>query len=173
MTKDMLRTLVMAAGLALVPAVTLAVCGDGVVDGTEQCDLGSSNGSMLTCCTTLCEYRSAGLTCRTSAGPCDVPETCTGTSENCPADAFQPSNFQCRPAAGACDLPELCSGSSSPCPADAFRPSGTVCRAPVGSCDVTENCDGLGPNCPADVFQPNGTTCRPATGDCDVTETCT
>jgi hypothetical protein len=173
MTKDILRTVVLAAGFALVPAIAFAICGDGVVDSGEQCDLGGANGSPTSCCTTLCEYRSAGLTCRANADTCDVPETCTGTSEFCPADAFQPTNFQCRPAAGLCDQAELCSGSGPTCPPDVFRPSGSVCRAPVGNCDLTENCDGTGPNCPADTFEPSGTVCRPATGDCDVTETCT
>jgi hypothetical protein len=156
---------------AVAPA--LAVCGDGVVDGVEQCDLGAGNGAADTCCTTLCEFRAVGLTCRPTAGPCDVLETCTGGSDTCPADAFQPATFQCRPEAGGCDVAELCTGTGSACPADEFRPAGTVCRAPVGSCDVTEDCDGLGPNCPADVFVPGGTVCRPATGECDVTEECT
>ena len=172
MTKEMMRTLALAAGLVLLPAVTFAVCGDGITDPGEECDLGNANGSGLSCCTTLCEFRASGLTCRSSAGPCDLAERCTGADANCPADAFQPSNFQCRTAAGLCDLPETCSGSSAGCPSDAFRPAGTVCRAPVGSCDVTEDCDGSTPDCPADALQPNGTVCRPATGDCDVTESC-
>src|SRR5437870_2988582 len=149
-----------------------AACGDGTPDPGEQCDLGSGNGSPTTCCTTLCEFRAVGLLCRSAAGPCDVAESCTGASGDCPADAFQPSNFQCRPEAGACDMAETCSGSGPDCPPDAFRPSGTVCRAPAGSCDLTENCDGAGPDCPPDAFQPSGTVCRPATGDCDLSETC-
>ena len=173
MTREMMRTLLLATAFAFVPAITFALCGDGVVDSGEQCDLGSANGSFTSCCTTLCEFRAGGLTCRSSAGACDVPETCTGASDTCPPDAFQPTNFQCRPAVGACDQAELCSGSGPTCPPDAFRPSGTVCRAPVGSCDVTENCDGTSPNCPTDTFQPTGTVCRPATGDCDITESCT
>jgi hypothetical protein len=153
-------------------SLALAVCGDGTLDVGEQCDLGGDNGSATSCCTTLCEYRAVGLTCRTSAGPCDVVESCTGDNENCPADGFQSSSFQCRVAAGLCDLPETCSGSGPACPPDAFRPAGTVCRAPAGTCDVTENCDGGGPDCPADVVVNAGTVCRPATGDCDVTESC-
>jgi hypothetical protein len=173
MTKEILWVVLLGAALVLVgPASAAPPCGDGNLDPGESCDLGSGNGDPSTCCTTLCEFRAVGFTCRPSAGPCDLTESCTGTSQDCPADGFQASNFQCRAAAGPCDLPENCDGSSAPCPADAFRPSGTVCRAPVGNCDLTENCDGASPDCPADVVEPSGTVCRPATGQCDLTESC-
>ncbi len=171
--KNILLGLLLAIvlGTTVAPSA-LAVCGDGVVDSGESCDLGAGNGSPTTCCTTLCEFRAVGFTCRTSAGVCDVAETCTGADGNCPVDTFKASDVQCRTAAGACDVPETCSGSGPDCPPDAFRPSGTVCRGPAGSCDITESCDGSGPDCPPDAVQPAGTTCRPATGDCDLTESC-
>src|SRR5262249_58038679 len=34
--------------------------------------------------------------CRASAGVCDLPESCTGSSADCPADAFKPSTTECR-----------------------------------------------------------------------------
>jgi hypothetical protein len=172
MTKEMLRVLLVGSALVVVPSLALAVCGDGFVDPGESCDLGAGNGSSTTCCTTLCEYRAVGFTCRPATAFCDVTETCTGGDANCPLDGFKGSDVQCRTAAGDCDMAETCSGSGPDCPADAFRPAGTVCRAPVGSCDVTENCDGTGPGCPADGVQPAGTPCRPATGDCDLAESC-
>ena len=174
MTRNISLVILLAGTIGLASARGAgAACGDGTLDPGEACDLGGANGSPTTCCTTLCEFRAVGLVCRPSAGPCDVAETCTGANGNCPADAFQPSNFQCRPATGTCDLPETCSGSGPDCPPDGFRPAGTVCRAPAGSCDVTENCDGTGPDCPADAFEPSSTVCRPATGPCDVSESCT
>ncbi|HJQ85115.1 MAG TPA: hypothetical protein VKA21_13610 [Candidatus Binatia bacterium] len=196
--------------LVVVLAATLAgarpawsVCGDGTVDGIEQCDLGAGNGTAGTCCTNLCEYRSGGATCRPVAGPCDVAETCTGSSAVCAADAFRPSNFICRPAADVCDVQETCTGSGAACPADAVkssaefcRPSAGVCdlsefcngsstacppdakssaecRAAGGACDVAESCDGVGNDCPPDVLVSSGTVCRPVAGSCDVQETCT
>src|SRR5262249_13971589 len=39
------------------------------------------------------------------AGPCDVAESCTGTSAACPADAFQPSSTACTDTDGrACTV---------------------------------------------------------------------
>jgi hypothetical protein len=49
-----------------------------------------------------------GSTCRSSAGVCDVAETCTGSSATCPADVFSTSATVCRSAAGVCDLAENC-----------------------------------------------------------------
>jgi Disintegrin len=180
-----------------------AVCGDGVLDVGEQCDLGAGNGTAGTCCTNLCENRAAGLTCRPAAGACDLAETCTGTSGTCPADAFRASNFICRPVADACDVQETCTGSSAPCPPDAVQPSGTFCRpsagvcdlsefcdgssvacppdakssaecrGAAGLCDVAETCDGVGNDCPPDVLASASTVCRPSAGDCDVADSCT
>src|SRR6188474_367757 len=97
------RALALFAVLSCASAhIAAAACGDGVVDGGEQCDLGAGNGSATSCCTTLCEFRAVGLTCRPTAGDCDVIETCNGTSDQCPADGFQPANFVCRTAAGGC-----------------------------------------------------------------------
>src|SRR2546429_8356298 len=50
-------------------------------------------------------YKAASVTCRPSAGPCDVAESCTGTSGACPADAFAASRTPCPGASqsGACD----------------------------------------------------------------------
>ena len=174
MTRKISLIILLAGIIGLVSAQSAgAVCGDGTPDPGEQCDLGAGNGTPGSCCTSLCEFRAVGLVCRAAAGPCDVAETCTGADGNCPADAFQSSNFQCRSEAGACDMAETCSGTGPACPSDAFRPAGTVCRAPAGSCDVTENCDGASPACPPDAFEPSTTVCRPATGACDVSESCT
>src|SRR2546428_3362776 len=127
MTKEMLRVLLLGSVLGLVtPSLATAVCGDGFVDPGESCDLGASNGLTTTCCTTLCEYRGVGFTCRPATAVCDVAETCTGTDANCPADGFKASDVQCRSAVGDCDMPETCSGSGPDCPTDAFRPAGTV-----------------------------------------------
>jgi hypothetical protein len=173
MTKEILRVLLLGAVIgAYLPSLAGATCGDGMLDLGESCDLGAGNGTATTCCTTLCEFRAIGFTCRSAAGVCDLAETCTGADANCPMDAFKASDVQCRAAAGECDMPETCSGSGSGCPTDAFRPAGTVCRAPSGSCDITENCDGASRDCPSDAVEPAGTGCRPATGDCDVAESC-
>ena len=108
------------------------------------------------------------MTCRAAAGPCDVAETCTGTSTACPADVK--STAPCRAAAGDCDAAERCDGISNVCPPDLPAPSGTACRASAGDCDVAEVCDGTSKSCPADAKRTG--VCRPATGSCDVAESC-
>jgi hypothetical protein len=40
-------------------------------------------------------YRPAGTTCRAAYRPCDVAETCTGTSATCPPDAKAPDGTGC------------------------------------------------------------------------------
>lgn len=148
-------------------------CGDSQVDGSEQCDLGSgTNGTSTACCTTTCTFRGAGNVCRTSAGVCDVQETCTGSSGTCPANGFQSSSTQCRPSGGICDPAENCTGSSAACPANSFSSSSTVCRSSAGVCDPAENCDGSSAACPADDLEPNTTVCRPTAGVCDIAENC-
>ena len=87
--------------------VTLtALCGNGVVDSAagEACDAGtgpSGNGSPTSCCSSACQFATAGQICRAFAGECDVPETCPadpGPSGACPADAGA-IDLACEPGA--------------------------------------------------------------------------
>src|SRR5206468_516295 len=68
----------------------------GACDGTDSCD------GAGTC---VDGYLTATTTCRPSAGPCDVAESCTGTSGACPANGFQPStrSEEGRVGGGGCD----------------------------------------------------------------------
>ena len=93
-------------------------CGDGIVNGTDACDDGVDNGASTSCCTASCQFRASGETCRPSAGVCDDAETCTGTSDTCPADVFEPSSTVCRPAVDECDLADHCTGGAAACPMD-------------------------------------------------------
>ena len=114
----------------------------------------------------------AGTVCRPSAGPCDVPETCSGTSRECPADALAAAGTVCRASAGICDPPETCSGTGASCPADAKSPAGTVCRPSAGPCDVPEYCTGTSADCPPDD---SGSGCAPCAtaADCNDNNVCT
>ena len=113
----------------------------------------------------------AGTVCRTAVDACDAPETCSGASTSCPADALRPSTFQCRSSAGVCDPAEFCTGASAACPADAK--STAVCRSANGTCDVAESCNGIGNTCPSDGFAASGILCRTSAGACDAAESCT
>ncbi len=71
------------------------------------------------------QFKPSSTLCRASAGVCDLAESCTGFSANCPADSK--STAQCRASSGECDLAEICDGIGNNCPADAKSPSGTQC----------------------------------------------
>src|SRR6059036_4343877 len=72
---------------ATCPADTGAVkaAGTACTDDGNPCTLDQCNGT-----STSCQHPAgnAGTVCRSSAGVCDVAETCTGTSATCPADGF-------------------------------------------------------------------------------------
>src|SRR5204862_6951435 len=53
-------------------------CGNGLLDAGEQCDDGNTNNG--DCCSSACQFESSSTVCRASAGPCDVAESCTGSS---------------------------------------------------------------------------------------------
>jgi hypothetical protein len=152
-------------------AIAGACCGDGEVGTGEDCDDGNQDDS--DCCTTSCRFAPSDTVCRPSAGTCDEPETCTGSSGICPADVFKPASTMCRAVAGDCDVAESCTGSSATCPTDAFKSTSTICRTVDGECDAAESCTGSSATCPPDAFKSTSTVCRPAANQCDAAEHCT
>ena len=92
-------------------------CGDGRVEGAEQCDGG-------VCCTSTCAYADSTTVCRTAAGPCDEAETCSGQTPACPDDAHKEFGFICDPAR-SCTQNAVCDGRSILCPAQLDDPNGT------------------------------------------------
>lgn len=147
-------------------------CGDRRVEGTEQCDLGASNGTPGACCLVDCVFAPAGSSCREAVGSCDVPEVCSGADAACPKDVVASIGQTCRAASGACDLEEQCTGASPYCPADSMKAAGSECRSATRPCDKAELCDGVSPACPADAASAAGTPCRVAAGSCDLPESC-
>lgn len=167
-----MRSVAVLAFLLLHVAIALAVCGDSVLDGGEQCDVGGNNGASTSCCAADCTLKPSTAVCRPANGLCDVAETCTGTLPTCPANAYKTAGTVCRAPQGPCDAAEMCSGLSTSCPVNAFYANGTVCRPAVGVCDDAEVCTGLGAQCPADAFKSNTFLCRASGGDCDLPEYC-
>src|SRR2546422_8904122 len=108
------------------------------------------------------EYKAASVTCRASAGQCDVAEMCTGTSGTCPADAFATSSTHCTGTSqsGACDddAADHCTGSSNTC-VDAYKAASVTCRASAGPCDVAETCTGTSCTCSAAGLHASSTPC--------------
>lgn len=142
-------------------------CGDAIVQSNELCDYNIDQCCGPTCTSIL----PASTLCRPANGDCDVAEYCTGTSGQCPADAFRPANYTCRNAVGVCDAPETCSGSDPRCPNQNAPFADTVlCREADGVCDLPTYCDGQAYGCPAKQYRND--TCRRAVSPCDVEEVC-
>jgi uncharacterized delta-60 repeat protein len=145
-------------------------CGDGNLSSGEQCDEGSANGGVGSCCGSDCALRAAGIPCRPAAGACDEAELCDGTGARCPVDALARAGAPCRAAAGACDVAETCTGVRADCPANDVRARGTLCRVASGGCDLDEECDGQSGECPLD--RKRSGECRASRGGCDPAEWC-
>src|SRR5439155_11524604 len=121
-----------AAAIATYKAPT---CGNGLVDAGEDCDVALGGA----CCDANCHFLPSSAVCRAAvAGGCDVAETCTGSSDACPADGFQPSGPVCRASAGSCDVAETCSGSTATCPTNAFLHRKSVVQGECEECGNPE-----------------------------------
>jgi len=149
---------------ALLAVEDWLLCGNGVIDGDEECDPGP--GIQGDCCNAICMNIPAGGVCRRAAGVCDVSELCTGSPPSCPADVK--STAQCRAAAGTCDIAETCNGVNDACPTDVK--STAQCRAAAGVCDIADFCNGVSNTCPSDAK--STAQCRASAGVCDLADFC-
>jgi hypothetical protein len=110
-----LATVCVTLALCSLPAAGLASCGDGQLDAGEQCDSGVASNP---CCTASCTFASDLTFCRSATQPCDLPEACTGTSDQCPTD-IGPRDLD---GDGVCDALDLC-----PFVPDPAQDDNTVC----------------------------------------------
>ncbi|KAF2689514.1 ADAM 8 precursor [Lentithecium fluviatile CBS 122367] len=99
-----------------VTTISGQTCGNGIVEGDEQCDCGGTAGcGNNTCCNPdtckfvdnavcddsnedcckNCQFASADTVCRSSSGSCDPEEKCTGSSPYCPDDQTRPNGEDC------------------------------------------------------------------------------
>jgi hypothetical protein len=105
------------------------------------------------------------VVCRPAGGPCDLPESCSASSPECPPDRLVEARTTCRASTAPCDAAERCDGAHAACPVDGLAPSGTTCRPSSVPCDAVETCDGVSPGCPVDRPMISGDACvSPATG---------
>jgi hypothetical protein len=111
----------------------LRLCGNGNIDAGEDCDEGVGGGG---CCTAECRFVAAGTVCRAAAGPCDVPELCSGSGGTCPADAPRPADAPCEPDADPCTR-DVCDGMGPAC----THPASGTCVCGDGDVDPGEACD--------------------------------
>ncbi|KAJ3228030.1 hypothetical protein HK099_007311 [Clydaea vesicula] len=94
--------------------VTTGICGNGVVEGTEECDCGLSCASDNCCdgntckfingakcdqlndeCCTQCQIKPFGVVCRESADVCTYQQTCDGKSSACAPSIVVPDTTPC------------------------------------------------------------------------------
>ncbi|RMH43866.1 MAG: hypothetical protein D6689_03830 [Deltaproteobacteria bacterium] len=162
------------AGLALGSACTIngecnsgfcsdGVCCDAACDGPCDACKASLGATADGTCTLV-----SGVTCRPSAGDCDVAETCDGTSADCPADQFVAAGTSCPdPDPTDCMGTAQCDGMGT-CSATAPLAAGTPCGAgiaePTCNPDVCDDA-GVCTDVPAAMDetacaeQPNGDCC--------------
>lgn len=162
-------------------------CGNGIVEGSEQCDPGPDAGG--DCCTPNCTFAAPETLCRAPVSTCDAPELCSGESERCPPDQPQPDGT-------ACDDRNLCTGLEvcrsgecvaggilecddlNPCTLDGCDPATGCTHSPtntgqttcgVGACQRTvDNCVNGQPQ-PCMPGEPQPETCNIVDDDCDGT----
>ncbi|XP_078017855.1 disintegrin and metalloproteinase domain-containing protein 11-like isoform X1 [Epinephelus lanceolatus] len=96
-------------------------CGNGFVEPGEECDCGSqvecarSGGACCKKCTlthdamcsnglccSSCKYERRGVVCREAVNDCDIPETCTGDSSQCPHNVHKLDGYMCDTSQGRC-----------------------------------------------------------------------
>jgi len=167
-------------------------CGDGLVEGTEQCDDGAFNG--ITCCNVDCTWAEDGDPCGGGGGVCVAEEVVPVLLEvdpdpapvvcECPeAQGFylNPETLICETACGdgiaagneQCDWGEANGTTTCGCQIDCTYPTaGLACGgAPAGACDAQNTCDGAG-TC-AENFAPAGSACGDASDtDCRDPDAC-
>jgi hypothetical protein len=99
-----------------VGTITGQTCGNGIVEGDEQCDCGGKTGcgNNQCCDPATCKFKSNAV--------------CDDSNEDCCRSCqFASSSTVCRPSVGQCDPQETCSGSSPYCPEDKTKPDGEGC----------------------------------------------
>ncbi|KAM6951507.1 disintegrin and metalloproteinase domain-containing protein 9-like [Aplochiton taeniatus] len=100
--------------------ITVAKCGNGLLEKGEQCDCGTPKDCTDKCCD--------AATCSFSSGSACAQGSCCS---NC---QIKVSGTPCRGSVNSCDLPEYCNGSSAFCPVDFYIMDGLPCEDQTAYC---------------------------------------
>ncbi|XP_006274706.3 zinc metalloproteinase-disintegrin-like NaMP isoform X1 [Alligator mississippiensis] len=96
------------------------VCGNNFIEEGEDCDCGTPEECTNVCCEAAtcklkpnaacgygeccenCQVKKGGSICRAAKDECDLSETCTGQSQQCPKDRFRVNGHPCKNGQGYC-----------------------------------------------------------------------
>jgi hypothetical protein len=126
------------------------LCGNGVLDGDEECDAGAANSDTVPdACRSDCILPHCGDGVRDSAEECDDASRLSNTDccdSNCfPRQIGRPCGDN---SESDCDAPDGCDGQGQCRPNP--EPPSTPCRVRggTGPCDAGDACDGQSKECP-------------------------
>jgi cysteine-rich repeat protein len=155
------------------------VCGNGAVDGVEQCDDGNTLPG--DCCSATCQFEANGSACADDGNPC-TNDTCNGAGACVHPNNTAPCNDglfcngadvcgggTCQHAGNPCAAGPECANTCNEAADNCFAATGTACTDDGSVCTL-DRCDGAGA-CTHPAGNA-GTVCRAAAGACDVAEVC-
>ncbi|SGY63867.1 BQ5605_C007g04841 [Microbotryum silenes-dioicae] len=170
--------------------ISIESCGNGILEAGEECDPGGQTdpccdastckfvsgavcSSLNSLCCNSCQIASNGTVCRAAIDKrCDIAETCSGLTAECPEDKYQSDGTSCGDDGLACAT-GMCTSQSLQCQnAGTSLNLTSSCRATSSSCSITcQNPSSLASCVVLDQSYRDGTPCgyggRCNDGDCE------